>query len=69
MPANVSTSINLAGLHCDACPRLIEKRLKKIQGVQEVRVAMTGATEITADRRLDPGEIGHALTGTPYRIV
>ncbi len=69
MPTNISTTVKLSGLHCDACPRLIEKRLKKIQGVHEVRVAMSGTTEIIADRRLDNGEIGSALTGTPYRIV
>ncbi len=69
MPTSISTNIKLAGLHCDACPRLIEKRLKKIQGVREVRVAMTGATEIIAERQIETGEISSVLTGTPYRML
>ena len=65
----VTTTVKLSGLYCDACPRLITKRIGKIEGVQTVQVDMGGTAAISADRAIGQDEIRTALTGTRYSIV
>lgn len=67
---NIQTDLLLSGLTCEACEKVITKRLNKIAGVSSVRVAsQTGATSITASRSISKQEVTQALTGTHYQVV
>lgn len=63
------THIKLTGLTCSACQKLIEKRLKAIDGVKEVKVAPNGNTEITASRVIESDEIAKQLADTDFKLV
>lgn len=64
------TKVQLSGLTCGACEKVISKRLQKIEGVQEVHVTVqNGATSITATRPISTDEVTLALEGTHYKII
>ena len=64
------TKLQLSGLTCGACEKVISKRLQKIEGVSEIKVsAKNGFTFITATRPISNNEVAKALTGTHYEIV
>jgi len=60
---------NFTGLTCDACARLIQKRLGKIEGVQDVSVDASGAATFSAPREISKEEVKKALAGTPYILT
>lgn len=62
-------TINITGTHCQACKKLIEKRIMAISGVDKVDVDyLTGKTQITADNEITKDKIAKALEGMPYEI-
>lgn len=64
------TRLQLSGLTCGACEKVISKRLKTIEGVQEVHVsAQNGFTSITGVRPVTTNEVTQALQGTHYKII
>lgn len=65
-----TTKLQLSGLTCGACEKVISKKLQKIDGVQEVHVtAQNGATSIIASRPISEEEVITALEGTHYKVV
>ncbi len=63
-------TIFLQGLTCPACQKLIQKRLSKIPGVEDVQVKLeNGETDITAKENITNAAIAKALEGTKYTIV
>lgn len=60
--------VKISGLTCGACQRLIAKRIKTINGVADAVVALTGKTEITAQKMIDKREIAKVLEGTKYAV-
>ena len=65
-----TTNLQLSGLTCGACEKVISKRLQKIEGVQEVHVSsQNGNTSITATRPISTDEVTFALEGTHYKII
>lgn len=65
-----TTKLQLSGLTCGACEKVISKRLQKIDGVQEVNVSSeNGATSITASRSISKQEVITALEGTHYKVI
>lgn len=62
-------TVQISGLTCPACQKLIEKKISKIEGVLKVMVNLNGKTEITADKPILLEEIKKVLTGTQYQIV
>lgn len=64
------TKLQLSGLTCGACEKVISKRLQKIEDVQEVHVTVqNGATSITASRPISKDEVVLALEGTHYKVI
>lgn len=62
-------TINITGTHCQACKKLVEKRIMAISGVDKVDVDyLTGKTQITADNEVTKDKITKALEGMPYEI-
>lgn len=62
-------TIQLTGLTCSACQKLITKRLMRIAGVKKVNVELNGNTYINAERNISNEEIMKALEGTDYKII
>lgn len=59
--------LNITGTHCQACKKLIERKLSAITGVNSVDVDFeTGKTVITADRNIEKEEVNKVLEGMPY---
>lgn len=65
-----TTTLQLSGLTCGACEKIIIRRLKTIEGVQDVRVfAQNGQTSVFASRSISGDEITKALRDTHYKVV
>lgn len=58
----------LSGLTCMACQKLIQKRILRIEGIQDVNVEMTGETTIKANRKITSDEVMEVLKDTKYSI-
>lgn len=62
-------TIKITGITCDACVRLIQKRVGGIKGVTDVVVNKdTGETKIFANRDLSKEDIEYVLADTEYKI-
>lgn len=62
-------TIKIAGITCDACVRLIQKRVGGIKGVSEVVVNKdTGETKIFASYEITKDDIEYVLADTDYKI-
>ena len=65
-----TSTIKLTGLTCTACQKVIEKFLKKITGVEAVKVNLdSGLTTITANRQIQEKEVTEALANTHYKLA
>ncbi|OGK68674.1 hypothetical protein A2334_04400 [Candidatus Roizmanbacteria bacterium RIFOXYB2_FULL_38_10] len=61
--------IQLSGLTCTSCEKVIAKKLQTIDGVQEVHVSvLNGLTLITASRPITKDEVTKVLQGTHYKV-
>lgn len=66
----ITTNIKLKGLTCSACQKVVEKRVKGIEGVEEVSVDLAnGAVEIKGQRMIENQEIIKVLEGTDYKVA
>ena len=65
----MTQKIQLSGLTCGACQKLITKRIMKIDGVESVNVELNGKTDIAAKRNILNDEIKKVLEGTQYQII
>ncbi len=61
--------VKISGITCEACAKLISKRLGKIDGVQNIKVEESGETKIISNYNLDINTIQNALVGTEYKVV
>jgi len=71
-PTNQLTkqSFHINGMHCDACIRVITRRVKKIPNVTDVAVSLeTGITDVTSERKIEKNEIEEMLKDTEYSII
>src|SRR6266436_6706888 len=58
------------GMHCASCPIIIERALKRLTGVQMVRVNVrTGKTELHCTQIPSFQEIQQAVQGNGYTIL
>ncbi|PIV70808.1 hypothetical protein COZ40_01730 [Candidatus Roizmanbacteria bacterium CG_4_10_14_3_um_filter_39_13] len=65
-----TTQLQLSGLTCGACEKVVSKRLQKIDGVQEIHVSsQNGSVSITAFRSISKEEVISALEGTHYKVI
>ena len=61
--------LQLSGLTCSACQKVAASRLKKIAGVQNVKVELDGSGQISADREISEADVKKTLSDTPYNLV
>jgi len=55
-------------MHCQACQKVIEKKLMKINGVLRVITQLSGKVTIVANRLVTANEVKLALEGTDYQV-
>lgn len=66
---NQTLSLKISGITCDACVKLIKKKVGKLDGVSEVDIKdNNGETTITSIKKLNISDITSALSGLPYQI-
>ena len=64
------TNLQLSGLTCGACEKLVTKRLKTIEGVREIHISLAdGQTSITATRLISNNEVTKVLQDTHYKVI
>lgn len=70
MSQTIKTHIELSGMTCPACEKLISKRLSKINGVTQVKVSLKDEdAEVEGLRKLSENEILDVLEGTQYQVI
>lgn len=63
-------NFRLAGLTCEACVKLSTHRIKKIPGVQEVKINFaSGETTVSSAGDIDLDLIRQSLADTTYNVV
>ncbi len=65
----IAINYKITGFDCGACAMLAQKRISKIEGVEEVVVQESGETKILASRDIEKAEITEVLKDTNYKIV
>jgi len=65
-----TTKLQLSGLTCGACEKVISKKLQKIEGVETVHVsAQNEQASVMAERNVSKEEVVQALSGTHYKVI
>lgn len=66
---NQTQTIHISGITCDACIKLITRKLSRVIGVNEVvTVTSEGIATINVQDVLPQQAFEEALSGTPYHI-
>lgn len=65
-----TTVLQINGMHCGACEKVISKRLGKLPGVSNVKVSLNeGTAEIESEEKITIEEASSILTGTDYQVI
>lgn len=62
-------TIKFSGLTCGACQKVIQRRMSKILGVENVTVGEDGVTQVATAKMLSKIEVEAVLEGTPYKLL
>ncbi|OGG03838.1 hypothetical protein A2W14_04825 [Candidatus Gottesmanbacteria bacterium RBG_16_37_8] len=65
---NITTNFSVSGITCEACLKLIKRRVGVIAGVKDINVSLSGNASVIADRTIEIIEITKALEGTDYKV-
>lgn len=70
MSQTIHTYIELSGMTCNACEKLVGKRLSTIHGVTQVKVNVKDEdVQIEGIRKITKEEIKAVLEDTDYQVV
>lgn len=62
-------NLKISGITCEACIKLIRKKVRKISSVKNVVIKdNNGETMIESDNELTTSDIVSALEGLPYQV-
>ncbi len=60
----------LQGITCEACVKLCEMKIKKINGVTNIAYNVSnGVMEVDSDGQINLGQIQTVLANTPYKVL
>ena len=66
---NYILNLKISGITCDACTKLIKKKVGKIIGVEDVVIKdNNGETLIVSENEIQTSDIITALKGLPYKV-
>lgn len=67
---SMNYKVQLDGLHCDACKKIIQKRLGKLEGVTLITVELDAQTAlIQSNNPINQIQIENALKDSEYKII
>lgn len=62
-------NFKLQGLHCEACIKLATMKLKKIEGVKEIKITLSdGSGEAKVEEAVTIEQLRAALVGSDYSL-
>lgn len=62
-------NLKISGITCEACIKLIKRKVGKLDGVTDVTVKdYDGETTITSIKKLNISDIISSLSGLPYQV-
>lgn len=62
-------NLKITGITCEACIKLIKKKVGKLDGVSDIAIKdNNGETIITSINKLNLSDITSALSGLPYQV-
>ncbi|MCR4305798.1 MAG: cation transporter [Candidatus Daviesbacteria bacterium] len=65
-----TTVLQIKGMHCGACEKVISRRLGKLPGVSNVKVSLNeGTAEIESEEKITLEEASSILEGTDYQVT
>lgn len=66
---NYILNLKISGITCEACIKLIKKKVGKITGVKDIVIKdNNGETMIVSENEIKTSEIISALNGLPYKV-
>ncbi|OGG15356.1 hypothetical protein A3D77_07485 [Candidatus Gottesmanbacteria bacterium RIFCSPHIGHO2_02_FULL_39_11] len=67
---NYTLTLKISGITCEACVKLIKKKVGRLTGVTDVAIKNNnGETTITSSNELKVSDIITALSGMPYTVL
>ena len=61
--------IKITGINCEACTKIIKKRLLTVPGVIDAQINLDGNTNITTKQEVTLLQLQEVLHDTEYRIT
>ena len=61
--------IKIIGINCEACTKLIKKRLLTVPGVVDAQININGEAEIKTNQEVTLEQLQEVLYDTEYRIT
>ena len=62
-------NVKISGITCEACIKLIKKKVRTLEGVSNVVVKdNSGETTIISIKKLNISDIASSLSGLPYQV-
>lgn len=66
----MTQNIQINGMSCEACIKLIKRKFGRLPGVHEVIINDTnGKVKLSADKNFSKEELQTALNGTDYKVL
>lgn len=62
-------TVKLSGLTCEACAKLVKRRIEKIDGVENATVLNDGTASIVASFNITKEDVRNALSDTEYKVL
>lgn len=63
------TNAKITGISCEACVKLVKRRLKKIKDAIRANVELNGKIELHLERIISKNEIKKIFKGTGYDLI
>jgi P-type Cu+ transporter len=68
--AQIKKTFDVTGMHCASCVRVIERKLRKVEGVTDAIVNLaTNKTTVTYNDTVSSHQLASALNGTSYELM
>ena len=61
--------VKITGINCEACTKIIKKRLLTVPGVVDVQINLDGNADITTNSKVTLLQLQEVLHDTEYRIT
>lgn len=63
------TNFKISNINCEACTKLINRRIASINDVSGVSINLNGIGNIISNRKIERTEVENILKDTDYKIM